>query len=97
MAVSKFYPTPLTSPKGSKVKYLNFAITKEVVNFFFFFAEILHAGREAIDMKHIKQDFCLKPRVRFPGVDLGGVTEAKFFLNMIMLHIKLKLTRHAAT
>ena len=28
MAVSKFYPTPLTPTKGSKVKYLNFPITK---------------------------------------------------------------------
>ena len=34
MAVSKFYPTPLIPPKGSKVKYLNFAITKAVVNIF---------------------------------------------------------------
>ena len=33
----------------SKVKYLNFVITKAVVNIF---AEILHAGRAAIFMKH---------------------------------------------
>ena len=26
-----------------------------------FFAEILHAGRAAIDMKHIKLDFSLRP------------------------------------
>ena len=50
-------PPPLTPPKGSKVKYLNLAITKAIINFF---AEILHAGRAAIDMKHIKQDFSLK-------------------------------------
>ena len=35
--------------------YLNFAITKAAVNFF---SEILHANRGAIDMKHIKRDFC---------------------------------------
>ena len=34
MAVSKFYPTPLTPTKGSKVKYLNFTITKAIVNIF---------------------------------------------------------------
>ena len=37
-----------------------------------FFAEIIHAGRAAIDMKHIKQDFSLKAWVRAPGVELGG-------------------------
>ena len=42
-----FYPTPLTPPT---VRYLNFAIIKAVVNIF---AEILHAGREAKDMKYI--------------------------------------------
>ena len=54
---------------GSKGKYLNFSKTKAIVNIF---AEILHAGRAAIDMKHIKQDFSLKTWVRAPGVDLGG-------------------------
>ena len=95
MAVSKFYPTTLTPPKGSKVKYLNFAITKAVVNIF---AEILHADRRAID-KYIKQDFSLKAWVQSPGVDLGGEAKAKIelFRNMVMLHIKLKLTKHAAT
>ena len=96
MAVSKFYPTPLTRPKGSKVKYLNFAITEAIVNIF---AEILHAGRAAIDMKHIKRDFSLKALVRASLVDLGGGAEAKIklFQNMVMLHIKLKLTMLAAT
>ena len=61
-------PPPLTPPKGSKVKYLNFAITKAIVNNL---AEILHAGRAAIDMKHIKRDFSLKAWLRAPGVDLG--------------------------
>ena len=46
----------MTPPKGSKVKYLNFAITKAIVNIF---AETLHTGRAAIDMKHIKRDFSL--------------------------------------
>ena len=41
------------------VKYLNFVINKAVVNIF---AEILHAGRAALDMKHINGDF------RLPGV-----------------------------
>ena len=49
-----FTPPPLTPPKGSKVKYLNFAITKAIVNIF---AEILHTGRAAIDIKHIKWNF----------------------------------------
>ena len=101
MAVSKFYPTPLTPPKGSppkgsKVKYLNFTITKAVVNIF---AKILHAGRGAIDMRHIKGDFCLKVCAQSPGVDLGGGAEAKIklFQNMVILHIKSKLTTHGAT
>ena len=89
-------PTSLTPPKGSKVKYLNFAITKAVVNIF---AEIWHAGRGAIDMKHIKRDFSLKAWVRSPGVDLGVGLRPKlnFFGIWSMLHIKLKLTTHAAT
>ena len=50
-------------------------------------------------MKHIKQDFSLEAWVRSPGLDLGGGAEAKiiFFQNMVMLHIKFKLTKHAAT
>ena len=63
------------------------------------FAEILHADRAAIDMKHIKRDFSLKAWVRASWVDLGGGVEAKIklFQNMVMLHIKLKLTMLAAT
>ena len=96
MAVSKFYPTSLTLPQGSKVKYLNFAITKAVVNIF---AEILHAGRGAIDTKRIKQELSLKAWVQSPGVDLGDGDMANIQLvwNMVMLHIKLKPTTHAAT
>ena len=71
MAVSKFYPTP---PTGSKVKYLNFTITKAIVNIF---AEILHVDRAAIDIEHIKQNFSLKAWVRASGVDFGGGAEAK--------------------
>ena len=44
------------------------------------FADFLHAGREAVDMKHIKWDFSLKAWVRAPGVDLGGGAEAKIKL-----------------
>ena len=49
-------------------------------------------------MKHIKQDISLKAWARSPEVDLGGGSEAKseLFQNMIMLHIKLKQTAHAA-
>ena len=96
MAVSKFYPTPSTPPKGPKVKYSNFPITKAIINIF---AEILHTGRAAISMKHIKRDFSLKAWVRACWVDLGGGAEVKinFFQNMVMLHIKLKLTMLAAT
>ena len=88
-----FDPPP---PKGSKVKYLNFAITKAIVNIF---AEILHTGRASIDMKHIKRDFSFKSWVRAFWVDLGGGAEdkIKFFQNMVMLHIKLKLTTLATT
>ena len=75
MAVSTSYSTDLTPPKGSKVKHLNFAITKAVVNIF---AEILHACRVAIDMKHIKQDFSLESWVQSPGVDSGGGTKARY-------------------
>ena len=64
-----------------------------------FFAEILHTGRAAIDMKHMKQDFSLKVWVRAYLVDLGGGAEVKIklFQNMVMLHIKLKLTVLTAT
>ena len=45
-------------------------------------------------MKHIKRDFSLKAWVRVRWVDLGCGAEAKIklFQNMVMLHIKLKLT-----
>ena len=46
-----------------------------------FFAEILHAGRTAIDMKHIKRDFSLKAWVRVSWADLGGGAEAKIKLS----------------
>ena len=86
----------MTTPKGSKVNYLNFAITKAIDNIF---AEILHAGRAAIDMKHIKRDFSLKAWVGARWVDLGGEPDAKIklFQYMVMLHIKLELTMLAAT
>ena len=65
----------MTPPKGSKVKYLNFAITKAIVNIYF--AEILHAGRATIDKKHIKLDFSLKAWVRVLWVDLGDGAGSK--------------------
>ena len=72
----------MTPPKGSKVKYFNFAITKAIVSIF---AEVLHAGRAAIDMKHIKLDFSLKAWVRVRWGDLGGRAKAKIklFQNMV--------------
>ena len=62
-----------------------------------FFAKILHIGSAAIDIKHIKRNFSLKAWVRAPWVDFGGGAEAqiKLFQNMVMLHIKLKLTAFA--
>ena len=60
---SKFDPT-----QGVKGQISKFRITKAVVNIS---AKILHAGRGAIDMKHIKRDFRLKAFIRSPGVDLG--------------------------
>ena len=68
---------------GSKVKYLKFAITKAIVNIF---VEMLHAGRAAIDMKHIKRDNSLKAWVQAQWVDLGGGAEAKIklFQNMVI-------------
>ena len=69
--------------------YFNFATTKATVNIF---AEILYAGRAAIDMKHIKRDFSLKAsRSEAPR------PKSFFFQNMVMLHINLKLTTLAAT
>ena len=51
-----------------------------------FFAEILHVGRAAIDMKRIKRDFSLKAWIQAPGVDFGGGAEAKIklFQNMVI-------------
>ena len=59
-----------------------------------YFAEILHAGGGAIDLKHIKQDFSLKAWDQSSGVDLGDGAKAKIklFRNMVMLYINLKLT-----
>ena len=50
-------------------------------------------------MKHIKRDFSLKAWVGACWVDLGGGAEVKikFFQNMVMLHIKLKLMTLATT
>ena len=50
------------------VKYLSFAITMASVNIF---AEFLHDGKAAIDMKNIKRDLSLKAWNLAPGVDLG--------------------------
>ena len=97
MPVDKHGSAPPSIPtKGSKVKYLNFAVTKAIVNIFY---DILHAGKAAKDSQHTKRDFSLKAWVRAPGVDSGSGARPKlfFFQNMVMLHIKLKLTTFAAT
>ena len=49
---------------GSKVKYLNFAIRKSVVNIF---TKTSHADIGAINMKHIKRDFQSKACGPSPG------------------------------
>ena len=59
------------------VKYLNFVINKMAVNIF---AEILHASRAAIDMKHIKWDFSLNAWVQSSRVNIGCGTKAKISL-----------------
>ena len=106
------------------------------------FAEILHTGRAALDMKHVQRDLSLKDWVRACWVDLGGGVEVKitffseyghvpyqikaddagnsmvanitptdtpstqgvgskgqtiYISEVVMLHIKLKLTTLAAT
>ena len=66
----KVLPHPLRLHlRGQKVKYFNFAITKAIV---YIFAEILHAGRAAINMKHIKRDLSLKAWVHVRLVVLRG-------------------------
>ena len=51
----------------------------------------MHAGRAAIDMKHIKQDFSLKAWVRAPLVDLGGGAEAKIKLFLECGHVAYQI------
>ena len=70
----KILPHPMTPTKGSKVRYLNFDIIKAVVNMC---AEMWHAVRGAMDMRHFTQDFRLKAWVQSPGVDLGSGTQGK--------------------
>ena len=59
-----------------------------------FFAEILHADKTAIDMKHINRDLSLNAWVRAPGM---AEAKIKLFHNMVMVHINLKLATLAAT
>ena len=49
MTVSKLYPTPFDPTLGVKGQIFKFRNNQAVVNIF---AEILHAGRAAIFMKH---------------------------------------------
>ena len=81
MAVSKIYPPPLTPPQGSKVKYLKFAITKAIVNIF---AEILHTAN-------------ILPTHTPSTQGVGSKGQTIFFLKVVMLYIKLKLTTLALT
>ena len=92
MTVSKFYPTPFDPHlRGQKSNILISQLLRQLL---IFLAEILPAGRAAIDMKHIERDFSLKACVPVRWMDLGGGAEAKIklFQNTVMLHIKLKLT-----
>ena len=82
MAVSKFYPTPFGPTSGVKGQIFKFR-NKAIVDIF---AEILHAGRAAIDMKHIKRW----------GTQGVGPRPKLNFQNTTMLHIKLKLATLAA-
>ena len=75
MAVSKFYLTPLTPPKRSKVKLRHF------VNIF---AEILHEGRAAIYMKLIRWDFSLKAWVRAPWVHRPSIKSQLWYISYLM-------------
>ena len=72
----KVLPHPLWPRLGVKGQIFKFRNNLDI----FFFAEILHAGRAAIDMKHIKRDFSLKAWFRAPWVDLGGEAQAKIKL-----------------
>ena len=68
MTVIKMLSHPLTPYVGSKVKYLNFALTQSVI---YIFIIISHADRGTIDMKHIKRDFRSKARARPLGWTKG--------------------------
>ena len=96
MAVSKFNPTHFEPPKGSKVKYLNFAITKAIVNIF---SEVLHAGRAANRYEIYQTEFQFEGLgpILLGGLRRWGRGQNKLFQNMVLLHIKLKLTTLAAT
>ena len=56
-----------------------------------FFAEILHAGRGAIDMKHIKRYFRLKAWVRSPRVDLRVGPRPKLFFFSEYGHVSYQI------
>ena len=86
MVVSKFNPIPFDPTQGVKS---NVQISPQLRQLSIFFAEILRAGRAAIDMKHVKLDFSFKAWVRAPGVDLedGAEAKIKLFQNMVMLLI----------
>ena len=51
----------------------------------------MHAGRAAIDMKHIKRDFSLKAWVQVRWVDLGGGAEAKIKLFLEHGHVAYQI------
>ena len=56
----------------------------------------MHADRGTID---IKQDFSQNAHIQLPWLNLGGRARAKveLFQNMVIMHIQLKPTMHAAT
>ena len=82
----KILTHPLTPWVGSKVKYLNFAITKSVDNIFY---QNFACRQRNKRLKHIRWDLSFKPWIRSPGRSLGVGPEAEihFFRNMIMLRI----------
>ena len=62
-------------------------------------SEILHANRETIDMKQIKQYFSFEGQGSIPWDDIGGLIDAinQLFQNIVMLHIILTRMMHTMT
>ena len=91
MAVSKFYPNPFDPFLGDNCQTFKF---RNNLGNCQYFAEILHTGRAAIFMKHIKGDFSLNAWAQSPRVYLVGGTEAKINLFSEYGYVAYHLTRN---